>query len=398
MKKVFISFFIMTLALTNLSFANISSVQATTTDNTIKVSLENIRDIILENNPQAKIYENIRDNEKLSYDDAKDTKKSKESEYNNAKSEYNTAQAKYNEDPVNNAKPSETTVTDAETVLEDAKTTLNAAKYALRTANNTYNEKLQSLVETAQNDYISYVSNDLHSKDYNAANVKLLKKKADIAKIQYDSVFLSKDDYTTAQLNYTTALNYSNKTNDAEENDKVKLLYDLGLSSEENVIFDTNLEQDIKDVSTINYDNDLKQMLNNNLTLQNDNIEIEQASDDKDNESDSNTDNQNIIIDNNLESAKSQLVLDKNKAEKDFKTKYDALINSYVTMKNSYDNLIQKINEYNIMQREYDYGFASQESVDQANVSSLEESKSYQSDKSTFYAAYFSYIQAKEGY
>ena len=67
MKKTFISFLIMTLTLANISLVNISSVQAATTDdtstastsaattdNTIKVSLDNIRDIVIENNLDIK--------------------------------------------------------------------------------------------------------------------------------------------------------------------------------------------------------------------------------------------------------------------------------------------------------------------------------------------------------
>jgi methylphosphotriester-DNA--protein-cysteine methyltransferase len=411
----------MTLMITNISLVNISSVQAATTDNTssnstnnenaIKISLANIKDIILANNQQAQIYENTRENTKLDYDNANTAKDTAESnyntavsDYNTAESDYNTALAKYNADPANNTKPTAPTAVD-KTALNTAKTTLDKEKYALRTANNTYNNNLQSLVETAQTDYISYVLSDLPSKDYNTANVQLLKKTANIAKIQYDSGFLSKDDYTTAQLNYTTALNASNKTNDAEVNDKAKLLYDLGLSSGENVTFDTNLEQDLKDVSTINYDNDLTQMFNNNLTLQNDNITIEQASDTKDDydgnseyENDDNYDNTLEQYDNTLKSDQATLVLDKNNAEKNFKTKYDALMNSYATMKNSADSLNQQKNEYNITQIQYNYGFASQQSVDQSNVRSLEESQSFQNDKSTFYKDYLNYIQAKEGY
>ena len=66
MKKVLISFFIMTLTL-----ANISSVQAATIDNTVDtenaetidddtlvISLENIREIVIDNNLTLKIADN----------------------------------------------------------------------------------------------------------------------------------------------------------------------------------------------------------------------------------------------------------------------------------------------------------------------------------------------------
>ncbi|OOM78445.1 hypothetical protein [Clostridium sp. BL-8] len=423
MKRVLISFFVaMVLMGSNIPSANaaesinsntVSNTSSSSTAedaNTIKISLVNIQDIILEYNQQAKIYDNTRDNTKLSYDIAKDKYDTEESDYNTAVdnyntelSDYNTALAKYNEDPANNAKPTAPTAVD-KTALNTAKDSLDSARNDLRKANITYNNSLQNLVKTAQSDYISYVLGDLPNKEYNTANVDLLKKQADIAKVQYDSGFLSKNDYTTAQLNYTTALNASSKTNDAEENDKTKLLYDLGLSSGENVTFDTNLDQDLNDVSTINYNNDLTEMFNNNLTLQSDNISLEQASDDKDNYEDDNDDssdeydNKDEQYDNSLKNEQSQLVLDKNNAEKDFKTKYDALMNSYAAMKNGANSLSQQKDQYNVKVIQYNYGFASQQDVNTANVDSIKESQSYQSDKSAFYQAYLSYIEAKEGY
>ncbi|WP_315070284.1 hypothetical protein [uncultured Clostridium sp.] len=416
MKRVLISFFVaMVLIGSNIPSANaaestnsntVNSSSSSTTENAgaIKISLANIQDIILEYNQQAKIYANSRDNTKLNYDILKDEENNAEDDYTNAENNYNDELAKYNQDPTNNSKPSGTDVTNAKDKLDEAKDSLDSARNDLKKANITYNNNLQNLVKTAQNDYISYILGDLPNKEYSNANVELLKKQADIAKVQYDSGFLSKNDYTTAQLNYTTALNASNKTNDAEENDKTKLLYDLGLSSGENVTFDTNLDQDLNDVSTINYNNDLTEMFNNNLTLQSDNISIEQASDDKDNYEDDNDDssdeydNKDEQYDNSLKNEQAQLVLDKNSAEKDFKTKYDALMNSYASMKSGANSLSQQKDQYNVKVIQYNYGFASQQDVNTANVDSIKESQSYQSDKSTFYQAYLSYIEAKEGY
>lgn len=423
MKRSFIS-----LVVAALIVGNISGVQAATNDNSnvastnssnltnnenvIKISLSNIKDIILENNQQAKIYDNNRNNTKLTYDDDKDTEATAESVYESANTAYNSANttynselAEYNQDPVNNTKPSNTEVIKAQTDLESAqkdldsaKKTLDLDKYALRTANIKYDQNIENLVKQAQTDYISYVLNDLSGKEYNTANVQVLKKAADAAKVQYDMGFLSKNDYTTAQLNYTNAVNASNISNDTEENDKTKLLNDLGLSLGQNVTFDTNMDQDLQDVSKIIYNDDLKQMFDNNLILQQDNIISDQASDKKDAEADSNTDNANQEIDNNFDNAQMQLELDKNNAEKDFKTKYDALMNSYATMKSSADSVQQQKDNYNAAQVSYDYGFASQQSVDESKVNSLKTSEGYQKDKSTFYENYLSYIEAKEGY
>jgi methylphosphotriester-DNA--protein-cysteine methyltransferase len=419
----------MTVTLANISLVNISSVQAATTDNTgatstnntsatttdntsvtstnnaIKVSLANIEDIITENNLNAKMYANTRDNAKLTYDDVNNSgdvtaAKTALQDAETANTAYNNALKAYKLDPANNTNPTKPTngVEAAQTTLTNAETALTNAKYTLRNANITYSQNLEALAKTAQNDYISYILSDLPTKEYDTANVQLLKKAADVAKTQYDNGFLSKNDYTTAQLNYTSAINTSNASSDTEKNDKAKLYYDLGISLGQNVNFDTNLEQDLEDVSKINYNDDLTQMFNNNLALQADNIGVDKASDAKDNETDSSTDNANEVINNNFDNAQMQLELDKNNSEKNFKEKYDALMNSYATMKSSSDSLDQQKNNYNIAQIQYDYGFASQNDVDTSKVTSLKTSESFEKDKSTFYANYLLYIQMKEGY
>lgn len=413
MKKVFISSLIMALMVANISSVqaattdNVSATttnstaaatSATSTDNAIKVSLANIKDIIIQNNPQAKILDNNKDNAKLTYDNVQENA----GDVDSAKAEYNDAQ-----DAVDNFKGDGTDTTDLSTLkkarddkkdaVTAAENALDKARYNLRTSNIDYSTKFQALVEKAQNDYIAYLLNDLPSKEYNTANVELLKKAADAAKIQYDSGFISKNDYTTAQLNYTKELNTSNSSNDTEENDKANLYYDLGISSGEKVTFDTSINQDIQDVSKLNYDNDLVQMFGNSLQLQEDNIGVDQASDEQD-DVDDDDDDAKEVADNNMDNAQMQVELDKNNSERDFKAKYDALLNSYATMKNGSDSLDQQKNVDNNTQISYDYGFASQQSVDGAKVDSLKTSQDFEKNKSTFYTNYLSYIQAKEGY
>ncbi|WP_297422321.1 hypothetical protein [Clostridium sp.] len=417
MKKVLINILIATLFVANTTIAQAAttdgtnvtstvtssdttsaeSVASSSDNNTIKISLANIKDIIIENNQQAKIYDNTKKNAQLIYDDAKDAETSAQSEYDSANATYTSELAAYNQDPTQNTQPSDSSVTDAKDKLVIAQNALDSDRYTLKTANIKYEQNLETLVKQAQTDYISYVLNDLSNKDYSTANVQLLKKAADAAKIQLDMGFLSKNDYTTAQLNYTNALNAANTSNDAEENDKAKLLNDLGISEGQNVVFDTNLDHDLQDVSKIVYDTDLQQMLDNNLNLQTDNISIDKASDEKDAETDGN-DNLNEETDNNYDNAQMQLELDKNNAEKDFKTKYDALMNSYATMKSSADSLQQQKDNYNSAEVSYDYGFASQQSVDESKVNSLKTSQNYQKDEATFYENYLSYLEMKEGY
>ena len=67
----------------------------------------------------------------------------------------------------------------------------------------------------------------------------------------------------TILLNYktNTSVNDSNESKDTEELDRTKLCNTLGISPEENVTFNTDINKIFKIISKINYDDDLEKCL-----------------------------------------------------------------------------------------------------------------------------------------
>ena len=181
----------MTLTLTNISLVNITSVQAatgntvttdnaeTTDDDTLVVSLENIREIVIDNSLTLKIADNDLKIAKEKRDDAKESYESKskptKSDYTDADtgdvdtSAYESALSAYNA----------------------AKSNYESAKEAYTKAKDNYEKNVETVVYSAQQAYISYL-NDISTKKLSEATQKYNAKKSQIYKIQYDNGFISK--------------------------------------------------------------------------------------------------------------------------------------------------------------------------------------------------------------
>lgn len=394
MKKVFISFLIMTVIVTNISLVNISSVQAATTDNvvtttknTIKISLDNIRDIVIENNLDLKIADNNLKIAKEKRDDAKstyegktepgDAPKSSDFSGATATADYTTAKDNYDASVI---------------AYNNAKNNYETAKDNYKTVKTSYDQKVETKVSDAQNSYITYLS-DLSTKKLNEDTVNYKEKKEKVYKLQYESGFISKNKYTSL-LQANTSVNDSNASNNTEELDKIKLCNILGISPEENIIF-SDITEDFQIISKINYGDDLNQMLDNNIDIKNQNDEIDDlddTEDDYDNEDiyDYNVDNAEITL--------KQLLKDK---ETSFKQQYNALMTSYNSIKSDYDVRIQKQKEYQITQTKYDYGFVSKigdDGVDTEKLTLDNDNAKFIEARNQCYLKYLKYIEMKEGY
>ena len=389
MKKVFISSLIMTLMLTNISLANISSVQAATTDNTvatttdstIKISLENIRDIMIENNLNLKTLDNKLKIAREKYNDAKDV-------YNGTTEPTAPKRVDYTDDAT--YKKAKDDYDSAEKIYQADKTGYETAKDDLKTAQNSYDSGVEDQVYSAQQQYLAYLS-DLSTEKINEDTVKSNAKKEQVYKLQYESGFISKNDYIN-KLQKNTAVNDSNASNDTEELDRIKLLNTLGISPEEKVTFNTDITVDFQVISKINYEDDLKQMLDNNLDIKIKNDDIDDL-DDRDDDSDS--------YDYQVDNAQMNLNLTINTKETDFKGKYNDLMASYNSIKSSYDSITQQQKEYQITQTKYNYGFISkngQDGVDTAKLTLDEANAKFIKDRNECYLKYLKYIEMKEGY
>ncbi|GEP64800.1 hypothetical protein CBE01nite_25680 [Clostridium beijerinckii] len=393
MKKVFTNFFIMTLILTNLSFADINSVQAATTNKTIKVSLENIKDIIIENSSEIKIQHNNIQIKKEYYNNAKDIKDKNESAKDEAENKLKNLmgdsnatkeQIKYAEDALEAAKKEVKNDNDA----------LVQARKAYKDAKTVYDQKVETEVDEAQKAYIDYLSN-ISNTTLEENAVKSSEEKEKLAKFKYESGFLSNKDYISVTQDNSDSINKLKELRDTEELSKIKLCNMLGISSKENITFSTDINSDFQAISQINYEDDLKKMLSNNIQIGNQNDEIDDL---KDKEDDYEDNDQDDIYDYEVKNANIELKKLIGDSEIKFKEQYSTLINSYNAIKNSYSKILQEQKEYNIIEAKYDYGFVSKTELENSKSSFDKDNASFTNEKNKLYIEYLHYIQMREGY
>jgi outer membrane protein TolC len=393
MKKALISFFIMTLTLINLSFANISSVQAATADNTIKVSLENIRDIIIENSLDIKIQHNNVQIKKKYYEDDKYAKANKDNAKKDAEDKLKNLR--------NDLTATEKQIKDAEDAVNAVKkevniadNTLSETKKSYKDAKITYDKKVETEVYATQKAYINYLS-DVSNTKLAQDTVKSYEAKEQRTKIKYERGFLSKNDYISLTHDNTDSINNLKKLGDTEELSRIKLCNTLGISSEENITFNTDISVDFQVISQINYEDDLKKMLSNNIDIKDKNNAIDDLEDE---ENDYEDNDEEDIYDYEVENADNELKKLINDAEIEFKEQYNTLMNSYNSIKNSYNKILQDQKEYNRMQTKYDYGFTSKTEVENSKSAFDKDNATFINEKNQLYMEYLRYIEMKEGY
>ena len=420
MKKGFISFLIMTLTLANMSLVNISSVQAATTDtsstgntstatdNTIKVSLENIRDIMIENNLDLKIEDNNLKIAKENRDDATtklDSLKGSDDQAT-AEKKLSDAASSAQTDVDNNTdysllKGLQNTLTTAKKALSDftsAEDKVTTTKAAYKTAKTDYDKKVESVVYSAQTAYLNYLS-DSATEKINEDTVKSKEKAAQVYKLQYESGFISKNTYID-NLQANTSVNDLTSSKDKVELERIQLCNTLGISPEEKVTFDTDINEDFLAISKINYEDDLNQMLDNNLDIKDQNDAIDNLDDTEDDYTNDNV--YDYTVDNAGIKLK-QLIQDK---DAQFKGKYNDLMASYNSLKSSYDVIIQEQKEYQVTRIQYDYGFISKNALDTGLNNGSNNKKldldtkmaKFIKDRNACYLLYLKYIEMKEGY
>ncbi|GAA0077779.1 hypothetical protein UT300005_21570 [Clostridium sp. CTA-5] len=393
MKKSYISFLIMTLTLVNTSLINISSVQAATVQSTnnkiIKVSLENIKDIMIDNSLDMKTYDNNLKKVKEEYDESKDEVKTAQTDKQDAEDKL-AADDKLDS---NKTKQLQNDLTLAENNLDTKNTNLDTKTFNYTQAKLQYDQKVESAVYQAQQDYIKYLST-LANKELQEDTAKSKEKNAQISKLKYESGFMSKNDYISSTQDNTDSSDKLNELINEEKLEKTKLCNELGIS-EENATIITDINEDIEKISKINYDSDLKEMLDNNVDIRLANNNIDQL-DSVDNETDN--DYTDAINDYNKDNAEISLQQKNNIAKINFKEQYDTLMNSYNSIKSSYNKITQEQNEYKITQSKYDYGFVSKNYVDNEKLTLDKDNATFVNSRNKCYLDYLKYIQMKEGY
>jgi hypothetical protein len=387
LKKKLIGFLIMTLVVSNIAFLNTSSVHAetidstTTTNNKIKVSLENIRDIMTDNNLDIKMLDNKLKIARETYKEAKDAIEDKPSKPNSTDNDnYEADLAAYTKELAS---------------YNAAEAAYEKAKDNIKTARDNYEKGVESKVITAEQDYINYLGT-LSEKQLQMDTAKSTERDAKILKIKYDSGFISNKEYVNSTITNTESNDALKKAINDEALQRTKLCNELGVSADE-IIIDTDINEDFMEISKINYEDDLETMLNNNKSIQaaSDNID---NLDEADDESSDNSDYTDTINDYNMDNAKIELKQSKIDAGEKFKAQYNTLMSSYNSTKSSYDKIIEKQKEYKTNQIKYDYGFASKNDTDDAKVTFEKDSNDFIKKRNQCYLDYLKYIQMKEGY
>jgi outer membrane protein TolC len=388
--------------LTSISLVNVVSVQAVTTDNTVTtadntvatndkatttdedtiiVSLENIREIVIDNNLNLKIKDNELKIAKETRDDAKEAYESQ-------------------------SKPTQSDYTDAVTGVVDtsaydkavstynsAKSSYENAKESYKTAKTNYDKNVETVVYSAQEAYISYL-NDVFTKKLSEATKKYDEKKLQIYKIQYENGFISKNDYLS-KIQGNTSVNDLNKAKDTEELNRIKLCNTLGINPKDKIKFNTDIIVDFNVISKINYEKDLEQMLSNDQDIKS----KEDAVDDiEDQEYTYDSSDKEDIYDYKQKNAEMDLTQTKNTAETDFKGKYNDLMASYNSLKTGYDKIMQEQKDFQITQTQYDYGYLSKNALDNAQITLDKDNASFIKTRNECYLKYLKYIEMKEGY
>ncbi|OOM06663.1 hypothetical protein [Clostridium saccharobutylicum] len=398
MKKIFIVFLMMSLMLGNTSavWADSSS--------SIELSLDNIKPIILENNLDMQTADNNEKKAEEDYnnllDDVNDkedevtAKKTEISNYNTEISNFKLAEDGSNSDDLTTLKTNLKTATnDLNTLntdldnLEQQKTT---KRYSVKTATVTYNQTVEKAIYTAQQDYINYLS-ILADKETKKNEIKSNERDLSVFNLKYSQGFAAKSDGDTYNLKETTLNNDLSQINTKADAALKDLKTALGVDQSTEIKFDNSIDKDLQDILQINFDKDTQTMLQNNFNIQLQNLSIDELNNKQDQDDSS-------VSDYEIDNAQISLEQKTIDAKTNFKSQYDTLMTSYNTLKGDYDTLKNYQTQFNTMNAQYSYGFASKQQVDDLNTQIVNQNSVIDNQKNQLYLNYLHYVQMKEGY
>lgn len=398
MKKTFIMFLMMSLMLSNTSAAWADS------SSSIELSLDNIKPIILENNLDMQTADNNEKKAEEDYnnllDDVNDkedevtSKKTEISNYNTEISNFKLAEDGANSDDLTTLKTNlkaatndlNTLNTDLDT-LEQQKTT---KRYAVKTATVTYNQTVEKAIYTAQQDYINYLS-ILEDKETKKNEIKSNERDLSVFNLKYSQGFAAKSDGDTYNLKETTLNNDLSQINTKADAALKDLKTALGVDQSTEIKFDNSIDKDLQDILQINFDKDTQTMFQNNFNIQLQNLSIDELNNKQDQDDSS-------VSDYEIDNAQISLEQKTIDAKTNFKSQYDTLMTSYNTLKGDYDTLKNYQTQFNTMNAQYSYGFASKQQVDDLNTQIVNQNSVIDNQKNQLYLNYLHYVQMKEGY
>lgn len=371
-----------------------SAVSAKT--NGIRVSLDNIGDIMLEYSPDMKIANNNFKIAEENYDDLLDNVKDLEDSQKDLNNKKDDLQKKYDQ-AVSSSQSQEQIgsikdeldkikglIKDANTSLNDLEEKKDKAKYTLRISRIQYDQSVEKLVFSAQQEYIDYLDT-LYKKELKKDEVTFQQKKNDTNKMKYEMGFISKKEYTSNLIDNTDVDNSLEELNRKEEIAIKNLHLSLGIPTNTEIIVNNDINADLDKISKLKFQDDLEMMLDNNYTIKIKDIELDEEEDVDDND---------YLIDN----AEIYLEQEKNNAKLEFEKQYNILMTSYNTIKNSNVKLNENQNDFSVMQAKYNYGFVSKNQTDDLERELNTKKSDFVSEKNSLYVNYLRYLQMKEGY
>lgn len=276
--------------------------------------------------------------------------------------------------------------------LEDYKEIRTTAQRNLKKSELNYNQTVEDAVYKAQQSYISCLSTTSQL-DIKKNILKYNIKKSDISRLQYESGFLSKKDYENTITDNTDSENEIKELESKNEIALNNLKFIIGVSQSADIKLDKNIETDFNSVMSINYNEDLKEMLKNNINISVSNLELDWAKDDDDKEDDD-YDYENYTIENKELSLDKQYIT----SEMNFREKYNNLIAAYNSIKSSYDKLQQSQEGFGVSSKKYSLGFITKNELEKAKLDLDSKMADFNAERNEFYLKYLDYTKMKEGY
>ena len=378
---------ILCFLITSLLILNTVPVFASSDSGQTAISLENIKEVMLDNSIEMKIAENNYKQTLQKYEDIKDAVDDIEDEIYSLKAPSDTGSDTYDSE----YESYNTKLSNLKSQLSSKEDEEESYKYTVKSAKINYRTTVENKVYSAKKEYVAYLSavSDLQLME---DQLKSDQKDLELYKKKYEYGFISKKEYDSYSITNTTSNNdYESKKKDVELA-RNNLCFTLGLDINSDVVFDTNIEDTFNDVLDINYDEDLQEMLSNNYDIKLQEIEIDKLDDSEDSyDSDE-------VYDYDVDNADLNLESTKTNAELEFKEQYNTLISSYNKLKTTYDVLNQSQIDYNLMKQKNLSGFASDKELSDKKLELDNKTSSFVSDKNNFLLTYLNYLQMKEGY
>ena len=377
-------------------------------DKKVDVSIDNIKNIMLDNSIDMTIMDNNLKNTKQNLDKIKDQIDDIDSEIKNLKNKIEDREnridaLKSSEEITSEIQNKidqyqyeideyEDQIKDKEKSLDDFDDSKKSAQHSLKTAKLEYEQKVEKAVYDAKKSYIDYLAT-IAQIDLKNDNLDFKQKQAEAARIKYQYGFISKKEYNNL-ISDNTDYDYGiTETVSSEEIALKNLKLTLGLDQSDEINVVDNIENDMNAVLSIKFEEDLDTMLKNNIEIEIARMKLEWDQDEED-DKDDDDDYENYDLENQKLTFQKQLET----AQIDFRQKYNDLMNAYNSLKSSYTKLNDNKKALEVAIKKYDMGFASKNNVTQAKLDVDNNTVDINKQKNEFYLKYLDYTQMKEGF